>query len=34
MTTPVQKTLGLHVPLRIDLAFGPNWLDVKELSSA
>jgi DNA polymerase-1 len=30
MTTPVEKTLGLQVPLRVDLAYGPNWLDVSE----
>jgi len=30
MTTPVEKTLGLQVPLRVDLASGPNWLDVSE----
>ncbi len=30
MTTPVEKTLGLQVPLRVDLAYGPNWLDVAE----
>jgi DNA polymerase-1 len=28
MTTPLEKTLGLRVPLRVDLAAGPNWLDV------
>ena len=30
MTTPVEQALGLHVPLRVDLAAGPNWLDVAE----
>jgi DNA polymerase-1 len=34
MTTPVEKTLGLRVPLRVDLAYGPNWLDVTEMPSA
>ncbi|MGH7169807.1 MAG: DNA polymerase, partial [Gemmataceae bacterium] len=34
MTTPVEKTLGLQVPLRVDLACGPNWLDVTERKSA
>jgi DNA polymerase-1 len=28
MTTPVENRLGLRVPLRVDLAVGPNWLDV------
>jgi DNA polymerase-1 len=32
MTTPVAKTLALEVPLRVDLASGPNWLDVVELN--
>jgi DNA polymerase-1 len=31
MTTPVERTLGLEVPLVVDLAAGPNWLDVTEL---
>ena len=30
MTTPVEKTLDLQVPLHVDLACGPNWLDVSE----
>ncbi len=30
MTTPVERTLGLEVPLRVDVASGPNWLDVSE----
>ncbi len=30
MTTPREKELGLKVPLRVDLAAGPNWLDVSE----
>jgi DNA polymerase-1 len=34
MTVPVEKALGLQVPLRVDLAFGPNWLDVTEMTSA
>jgi DNA polymerase-1 len=32
MTDPVRDALGLRVPLRVDLAAGPNWLDVKEYS--
>ncbi|HZY87732.1 MAG TPA: DNA polymerase I [Gemmataceae bacterium] len=28
MTTPLEKSLGLQVPLVVDLASGPNWLDV------
>jgi DNA polymerase-1 len=28
MTTPLLKQLGLEVPLKVDLAAGPNWLDV------
>jgi DNA polymerase-1 len=32
MTAPVEKALGLRVPLRVDLASGPNWLDVTPLS--
>jgi DNA polymerase-1 len=31
MTGPVEKTLGLQVPLKVDLAAGPNWLDVAEI---
>jgi dephospho-CoA kinase len=31
MTTPVEKALGLQVPLRVDLACGRNWLDVVEM---
>jgi DNA polymerase-1 len=31
MTTPVERVLGLEVPLVVDLAAGPNWLDVTEL---
>ena len=32
MTTPVEQALGLQVPLRVDLACGPNWLDVTEMA--
>jgi DNA polymerase I len=31
MTTPLEKALGLQVPLVVDLASGPNWLDVAEV---
>jgi DNA polymerase-1 len=31
MTTPLEKALGLEVPLVVDLASGPNWLDVTEV---
>jgi len=31
MTTPLEKALELKVPLRVDLAAGPNWLDVTEI---
>ena len=31
MTTPLEKELGLRVPLKVDLAAGPNWLDVEEI---
>jgi DNA polymerase-1 len=34
MTTPVEKALGLEVPLRVDVASGPNWLDVTEMVAA
>jgi DNA polymerase-1 len=34
MTTPLAKRLGLRVPLRVDLAAGPNWLDVEEIAAA
>jgi DNA polymerase-1 len=30
MTGPVARRLGLRVPLAVDLASGPNWLDVEE----
>jgi DNA polymerase-1 len=32
MTTPVATALTLQVPLRVDLAAGPNWLDVQEIA--
>jgi len=32
MTTPLEKALGLQVPLKVDLSSGPNWLDVQELT--
>ena len=32
MTTPVEKQLGLEVPLRVEIAAGPNWLDVEDIS--
>jgi DNA polymerase I len=31
MTTPLEKELGLRTPLKVDLAAGPNWLDVEEI---
>lgn len=31
MTTPLEKRLKLEVPLRVDIAVGPNWLDVEEV---
>jgi DNA polymerase-1 len=33
MTTPVERALALRVPLVVDLAAGPNWLDVTDLST-
>jgi DNA polymerase I-like protein with 3'-5' exonuclease and polymerase domains len=30
MTVPVARALKLEVPLKVDLAAGPNWLDVTE----
>jgi DNA polymerase-1 len=33
MTTPLEKTLNLQVPLKVDLAAGPNWLDVEEIKT-
>jgi len=32
MTTPLEKALRLEVPLKVDVATGPNWLDVEELA--
>jgi DNA polymerase-1 len=34
MTTPLEKTLGLRVPLKVDVATGPNWLDITDLPEA
>jgi DNA polymerase-1 len=34
MTAPVERALALTVPLKVDLASGPNWLDVTEMKSA
>ncbi|HTU23224.1 MAG TPA: DNA polymerase I [Gemmataceae bacterium] len=34
MTTPVEKSLDLQVLLRVDLAAGPNWLDVQEITES
>jgi len=34
MTTPLERKLKLEVPLKVDLAVGPNWLDVEELQVA
>src|SRR5262249_4227 len=31
MTEPRAKELGLKVPLRVDVAAGPNWLDVTSI---
>jgi DNA polymerase-1 len=31
MTTPLEKILKLKVPLKVDVAVGPNWLDVEEV---
>jgi DNA polymerase-1 len=33
MTTPLEKELGLRTPVKVDLAAGPNWLDVSEVAS-
>jgi DNA polymerase-1 len=33
MTVPVERGLGLQVPLVVDLAAGPNWLDVENLAA-
>jgi DNA polymerase-1 len=34
MTTPLERTLHLEVPLKVDVAVGPNWLDVQEVQLA
>ena len=34
MTTRLEKDLKLEVPLKVDIAAGPNWLDVEELQIA
>ncbi len=31
MTTPRERELNLQVPLKVDLAAGPNWLDVEDV---
>jgi DNA polymerase-1 len=31
MTTPLERKLELRAPLKVDLAGGPNWLDVEEM---
>jgi DNA polymerase-1 len=31
MTTPQEKALGLEVSLEVDMAAGPNWLDVEPI---
>jgi len=33
MTTPLERALRLQVPLKVDLAAGPNWLQVTELTT-
>jgi DNA polymerase-1 len=33
MTAPLEKELGLEVPLKVDIGVGPNWLDVDEIAS-
>ncbi len=32
MTTPLEQELKLQVPLKVDVAAGPNWLDVEEVA--
>jgi len=32
MTTPLERELRLEVPIKVDLATGPNWLDVEEVT--
>jgi DNA polymerase I len=34
MTTPLERALGLEVPLKVDLAAGHNWLDVEDIQQA
>ncbi|MFO0877838.1 MAG: DNA polymerase I [Gemmataceae bacterium] len=34
MVGPVAQQLGLRVPLEVDIAVGPNWLDVESLEAA
>lgn len=34
MTTPLEQRLGLQIPLRVDQAAGPNWLDVEDLEAS
>jgi DNA polymerase-1 len=34
MTAPLEKELRLEVPLVVDLAAGPNWLDVEEIATS
>jgi DNA polymerase-1 len=34
MTRPLETQLALQVPLKADVAVGPNWLDVKEIPEA
>jgi DNA polymerase I len=31
MTKPLEKALSLRTPLKVEVAVGPNWLDVEEL---
>jgi DNA polymerase-1 len=33
MTAPLQRALKLDVPLKVDVAVGPNWLDVEEIGA-
>jgi DNA polymerase-1 len=32
MTVPLEQALKLEVPLKVDLAIGPNWLDVEDVN--
>ena len=34
MTTSVEAALKLRAPLRVDMAFGKNWLDVESVDGA